>query len=310
MTQARVTHQHNRTLWSRMKKNRYIYLMILPVLIYYILFHYLPMGGLVIAFQNYKPRLGYAGSEWVGMKHFVDFLTGKYAWRVIRNTLTLNLYLLVFGFPAPILLALMMNEMKGNLYKKTLQTVSYMPHFISLVVICGLLRDFSMSDGLFNSVLSVFGFNQTNLLGSNCYYRTVYISSNIWQNIGWNSIIYLAALSGVDDNLHEAAALDGAGRLRRIWHVNIPAILPVIVIQLIMRIGNIMSQGYEKTLLLYSPAVYETADIISSYVYRYGLERTNYSFGSAVGVFNSLVNLVFLYAANKISRRLTETSLW
>lgn len=310
MAQIGAPRRRQKTLWSQLKKHRYIYLMILPVLIYYILFHYLPMGGLVIAFQNYKPRLGYAGNEWVGMKHFADFLTGKYAWRVIRNTLTLNLYLLAFGFPAPILLALMMNEMKGNLYKKTLQTVSYMPHFISLVVICGLLRDFSMSDGLFNSVLSIFGFNPTNLLGSNRYYRTVYIASNIWQNVGWNSIIYLAALSGVDDNLHEAAALDGAGRLRRIWHVNIPAILPVIVIQLIMRIGNIMSQGYEKTLLLYSPAVYETADIISSYVYRYGLERTNYSFGSAVGVFNSLINLVFLYAANRVSRRLTETSLW
>ena len=167
-----------------------------------------------------------------------------------------------------------------------------------------------MSDGLFNNVLALFGFERTNLLGSNQYYRTVYIVSNIWQNVGWNSIIYLASLSSVDNSLHEAAAIDGAGRLRRIWHVNIPAILPVIVIQLIMRIGNLMSQGYEKTILLYSPVVYETADIISSYVYRYGLEKTNYSYGAAVGVFNSLVNLVFLCTANQVSRRLTETSLW
>lgn len=310
MIQQQVVNRPKQSLWLQMKRHRYIYLMVLPVLLYYIVFHYLAMGGLVIAFQNYKPKMGITGSEWVGLQHFADFLGGKYAWRVIRNTLTLNLYLLLFGFPAPILLALMMNELKANIYKKTLQTVSYMPHFISLVVVCGLLRDFSMSDGLFNNILAIFGFNRTNLLGSNEYYRTVYIASNIWQNIGWNSIIYLAALSGVDDNLHEAAALDGAGHLRRIWHVNIPAILPVIVIQLIMRIGNIMSQGYEKTILLYGPAVYETADIISSYVYRFGLERTNYSFGSAVGVFNSLVNLVFLFAANRISRKLTETSLW
>ena len=222
----------------------------------------------------------------------------------------LNLYLLLFGFPAPIILALLMNELRDNAYKKTLQTVSYMPHFISLVVVCGLLVDFSMSDGLFNNVLALFGFERTNLLGSNQYYRTVYIVSNIWQNVGWNSIIYLASLSSVDNSLHEAAAIDGAGRLRRIWHVNIPAILPVIVIQLIMRIGNLMSQGYEKTILLYSPVVYETADIISSHVYRYGLEKTNYSYGAAVGVFNSLVNLVFLCTANQVSRRLTETSLW
>lgn len=306
----RAINQPRKSLWARMKKHKYIYLMLLPVVIYYIVFHYLAMGGLVIAFQNYKPKLGILGSKWVGLKHFEDFLTGKYAWRVIRNTLVLNLYLLLFGFPAPIILALLMNELRDNAYKKTLQTVSYMPHFISLVVVCGLLVDFSMSDGLFNNVLALFGFERTNLLGSNQYYRTVYIVSNIWQNVGWNSIIYLASLSSVDNSLHEAAAIDGAGRLRRIWHVNIPAILPVIVIQLIMRIGNLMSQGYEKTILLYSPVVYETADIISSHVYRYGLEKTNYSYGAAVGVFNSLVNLVFLCTANQVSRRLTETSLW
>lgn len=299
-----------RALWPQLKKHRNIYLMLLPVVIYYVVFHYLPMSGLVIAFQDYKPMKGIMGSPWVGLKHFENFLTGRYAWRVIRNTLVLNLYLLVFGFPAPIILALLMNELKGNVYRKTLQTVSYMPHFISLVVVCGLLIDFSMSDGLFNNVLAIFGFERTNLLASNQYYRTVYIVSNIWQNVGWNSIIYLAALSSVDMSLHEAAALDGAGRIKRIIHVNLPAIMPVIVIQLIMRIGNIMTQGYEKTILLYSPMVYETGDIISSYVYRRGLEKTEYSFGSAVGVFNSLVNLVFLWSANRISGRVSDTSLW
>ena len=185
----RAINRPRKSLWARMKKHKYIYLMLLPVVIYYIVFHYLAMGGLVIAFQNYKPKLGILGSKWVGLKHFEDFLTGKYAWRVIRNTLVLNLYLLLFGFPAPIILALLMNELRDNAYKKTLQTVSYMPHFISLVVVCGLLVDFSMSDGLFNNVLALFGFERTNLLGSNQYYRTVYIVSNIWQNVGWNSII-------------------------------------------------------------------------------------------------------------------------
>ena len=254
--------------------------------------------------------MGILGSDWVGLKNFRKFLTGIYAWRVIRNTLTLNLLLLLFGFPAPILLALMINEMRENWYKKTIQTVSYMPHFVALVVVCGLLREFCLTTGLINDIIAFFGGTRVNLLSSLDHYRTVYVVSNIWQNIGWNSIIYLSALSSVDASLHEAAAIDGAGRIRRIIHVNLPAILPVIIIQLILRIGNLMTQGYEKTILLYSPIVYEKADLISTYVYRYGLEKTQYSYGSAVGVFNSVANLIFLITANKISARLSETSLW
>lgn len=299
-----------RRLWTRIKKYRTIYLMLLPVVVYYILFHYVPMGGLVIAFENYKPAKGILGSEWVGLKNFEKFLTGIYAGRVIRNTLTLNLLLLAFGFPAPIILALMMNEMKDNWYKKTLQTVSYMPHFVALVVVCGLLSDFCMTDGLINDIIAFFGGERVNLLSSQKHYRTVYVVSNIWQNVGWNSIIYLSALSSVDASLHEAAAIDGAGRLRRIIHVNLPAIAPVVIIKLIMRIGHLMTEGHEKTILLYSPIVYEKADLISTYVYRYGLEKTQYSYGSAVGVFNSVVNLIFLVTANKISRSVGETSLW
>ncbi|MBS7299579.1 MAG: ABC transporter permease subunit [Clostridiales bacterium] len=297
-------------LLRRMRHYRNIYLMLLPVIIFYILFHYVPMGGLAIAFENYKPAKGILGSDWVGLKNFRKFLTGIYAWRVIRNTLTLNLLLLLFGFPAPILLALMINEMRENWYKKTIQTVSYMPHFVALVVVCGLLREFCLTTGLINDIIAFFGGTRINLLSSLDHYRTVYVVSNIWQNIGWNSIIYLSALSSVDASLHEAAAIDGAGRIRRIIHVNLPAILPVIIIQLILRIGNLMTQGYEKTILLYSPIVYEKADLISTYVYRYGLEKTQYSYGSAVGVFNSVANLIFLITANKISARLSETSLW
>ena len=297
-------------LLTRMRKRRGIYLMLLPVILFYILFHYIPMGGLVIAFQNYKPAKGLFGSEFVGLQNFTKFLGGIYAWRVIRNTLTLNLLLLLFGFPAPIFLALLINEMRENAYKKVIQTVSYMPHFVALVVVCGLLREFCLTDGLFNNITAVFGAERVNMLSSLSHYRAVYVISNIWQNIGWNSIIDLAALSGVDASLHEAAALDGAGRLRRIIHVNLPAILPVIIIQLIMRIGNIMTQGYEKTILLYTPLVYEKADLISTYVYRYGLEKSQYSYGSAVGVFNSVVNLIFLISANKLSAKISETSLW
>ncbi len=299
-----------KSLSTRLRQHRDIYLMLLPVILYYILFHYVPMGGLIIAFQNYKPNLGIFGSPFIGLKNFVKFFEGIYAGRVIRNTLTLNLILLLFGFPAPILLALMINEMRENWYKKTIQTVSYMPHFVALVVVCGLLREFCMTTGLFNNILAIFGFERANLLSSTKYYRTVYVVSNIWQNIGWNSIIYLSALSGVDSSLHEAAAIDGAGRIRRIIHVNLPAILPVIIIQLIMRIGNLMTQGHEKTLLLYSPIVYEQADLISTYVYRYGLERKQYSYGAAVGIFTSVVNLVFLISANRISAKVSETSLW
>lgn len=294
----------------RIRQHRDIYLMLFPVILYYIFFHYVPMGGLAIAFENYKPALGILGSKFVGFQHFSKFFNGIYAWRVIRNTLVLNLILLVFGFPAPILLALMINEMRENWFKKTIQTVSYMPHFVALVVVCGLLREFCMTNGLFNNILAIFGVERVNMLSSLKHYRTVYVVSNIWQNIGWNSIIYLSALSSVDSSLHEAAAIDGAGRIRRIIHVNLPAILPVIIIQLIMRIGNLLTQGYEKTLLLYSPIVYEKADLISTYVYRYGLEKTQYSYGAAVGIFNSVVNLVFLITANKISARVSETSLW
>ena len=298
------------SLWTRIKRYKYIYLLLLPVVLYYIIFHYATMAGLVIAFQNYKPRLGFAKSQFVGLKHFKSFLTGVYAWRLIRNTLLINLLQMCFGFPAPILLALLFNEMRDNAYKKTLQTISYMPHFIAMVVLCGMLRQFSMTRGLFNDIAVFFGAERVNFLSDPKYYRTIYVASGIWQNIGWGSIIYLAALSGVDHSLHEAAAIDGAGRIRRIIHVNLPAIVPIIVVQLIMRVGNIMSQGYEKTILLYSSATYEVADIISSYVYRRGLEQQEYSFGAAVGIFNSIVNLVVLTIANSISRRISENSLW
>ncbi len=284
--------------------------MFLPILAYYLIFHYAPMFGVAIAFENYKPALGILRSKWVGLENIQAFLTGRYAWRTIRNTLLISVLSILFGFPAPILFALLLNELRSKGYKKVVQTISYMPHFISMVVVCGLIRLFTNSDGLINQIAGLFGQNYGNLLTKNAYYRPIYIISGIWQTVGWGSIIYLATLSSVDPTLYEAAAIDGAGRFRRVVHVTLPALVPVIMVQLIMRIGHIMSVGYEKTLLLYNSSIYETSDLISTYVYRYGLEGGKDSVGAAVGLFNSIINIIILVAANWGSRKLTEESLW
>ena len=311
MTIGKQTHKSFSMRWRRnWSTYKSVYLLLIPLLAYYIIFHYIPMGGTVIAFQNYKPALGLTRSKWVGLKHFVTFFKGPYAWRVIRNTLVMNALQILFAFPAPIIFALLLNELGCKRYQRCIQTVSYMPHFVSLVVICGILTDFTMTDGLINDLIALLGGERSNLLNRPELFRTVYVASGIWQNVGWGSIIYLATLTNVDPALHEAAAIDGAGRLGRMLHVSLPALAPVITIQFIMRVGNILSQGYEKVILLYRPLTFETADIISSYVYRSGLLNSNYSFGAAVSVFNSIVNLAILVLANSLSRRLSETSLW
>ena len=292
------------------RRNKWVYFMFLPILAYYLIFKYAPMFGIVIAFENYKPALGIMGSKWVGLENIVEFLEGRYAWRTIRNTLLISGYSILFGFPAPIIFALLLNELHNKTYKKLAQTVSYIPHFISMVVVCGLIRLFTNSDGLINAVAALFGKNFGNLLTRAENYRAIYIISSIWQTIGWSSIIYLATLSGVDPTLYEAAAIDGAGRFRRVIHVTLPALVPVIMVQLIMRLGNIMSVGHEKTLLLYNEGIFETADIISTYVYRYGLEGGKYGRGAAVDLFQSIINIIVLTTANWGSRKLTEESLW
>lgn len=302
--------QERVSLSRRLKRYKYIYIMLIPVVLYYILFHYSGFYYAIIAFQNFKPMKGISGSKFVGLKHFADFLSGQYAWRVIRNTLLLNVLQILICFTAPIVFALMINQMADNKYKNVIQTATYMPHFISVVVVCGLLTQFCESDGVITEVLAAFGFPQQNLLSDPKYFRAIIIGSDLWQHMGWGTIIYLATLSGVDPTLHEAATIDGAGRLQRIIHVNLPAIVPVIVVQLIMRIGHIMSVGYEKIILLYTPATYETADVISTYVYRRGLYDMDYSYGAAVGLFNSCVNLIILVAANAFCRKLTSESLW
>lgn len=298
------------SLWKRLKRHKYIYLMLLPVVLYYIVFHYASMYYAVIAFMDYKPMKGIAGSRFVGLKHFRSFLTGVYAWRVIRNTLLINLYQIMFSFTSSIVFALMINQMVDNRYKNVIQTVTYMPHFISIVVVCGLLTEFCESDALFNDVLAFFGVERSSLLANPNNFRTIFVASDMWQHMGWGTIIYLATLSGVDQSLHEAATIDGAGRISRIIHINLPALMPVIVVQLIMRVGRMMLVGFDKVILLYSPATYETADVISSYVYRRGLYDMDYSYGAAVGLFNSVVNLIILISANAFSRKVTGNSLW
>lgn len=292
------------------RKNKLLYVMLLPVLLYYVVFHYAPMYGTIIAFKDFSPRLGIWGSDWVGFEHFETFFTGAYFWRTIKNTILISVYELIFGFPAPIILALLLNEVKNSIFKRTVQTVTYMPHFISLVVICGIVKDFTSSDGIINSLIAWMGGQRVTLLLEPEWFRTVYVTSGIWQHIGWGTIIYLAALTGIDPEQYEAARMDGAGRWKQMLNVTLPGIMPPIVILLILEMGRMMNVGFEKIILLYNPGTYDTADVVSSYVYRVGLQDFNYSFSSAVGLFNSAVNFTLLITSNWISRKLNDTSLW
>lgn len=291
-------------------RNRYVYLMAVPVLIFYLLFNYAPMYGAIIAFKNYSPGGGILGSAWVGLDNFKSFFDSVYSWRVIRNTVMINFYSLLFGFPAPILLALFINEIKGNLFKRVTQTVSYLPHFISIMVVCGLIIDFTARDGLVNQIVEFFGGERSNLLLRPELFQGIYVGTGIWQEIGWGSIIYLAAIANIDKGLYEAAFIDGAGRLRQLLHITLPGIMATVIILLILRVGQMMSIGYEKIILLYNANTYETADVISSFVYRKGLQQFDYSYSAAVGLFNSVINFFLLIFTNWITRKYTETSLW
>jgi len=291
------------------KRNWVLYLLVLPVIAYYILFHYKPLYGALIAFQDYRPARGF-GEEWVGLKHFIKFFDNPYFGRLLKNTLLISLYDLFWGFPAPIILALLFNEVKSNKFKTITQTFMYLPHFVSIVVVCGMIVQFSLTTGLFNDIVVMFGGEMTPLLQRPELYRTIYVASGVWKSFGWESIIYVAALAGVDTQLYDAAKVDGAGKWKQMLHVTLPGIMPTIVIKLILRIGSMMSLGYEKTLLLYNEATYETADIIASYVYRQGLVNKNYSYAAAVDIFNSVVNIILVVSANKISKKVSETSLW
>ncbi len=291
-------------------KNKYLYIMILPVLLHYIIFKYFPMYGIIIAFKDFKASLGIIGSPWVGFVHFQEFFSSYYFYRLIRNTILLNIYQLIFAFPAPIILALLLNEVHKVKFKKFVQTVSYLPHFISIVVVVGFMVDFFASDGVINNMLFHFGIKNIQFMLEPKWFRTLYVGSDIWQGIGWGSIIYLSAISGIDQEMYEAATIDGATRMQKIWKITIPCIMPTIIILLIFKIGGFLDIGFEKVFLMYKPSTYETADVISTFIYRRGLEGAQYSYAAAVGLFNALIAFIFLASANYISRHFSETSLW
>lgn len=290
--------------------NKQLYAMMIPVLAFYFVFHYAPMYGAMIAFKDYSPMKGVMGSDWVGLTHFQDFFQGYYFWRILENTVVISLLTLVFEFPAPILLALLINEVRNQRFKRFVQTVTYMPYFISLVVICGMITDFTNSGGIIHSMMSALGYSGESLLQKPEWFRPIYVLSEIWQRIGWESIIYLAALMSVDQEQYEAARIDGANRWKQMLHITLPGILPIVTIMFILRMGNMLNVGFEKIILLYNPVTYQTADVISSFVYRKGLLEFGWSFSSAVGLFNSVINLMLLVAANSISRRVNQNSLW
>ena len=304
-----------KTFWQRLKldlyRYRYLYLFFaLPLLLYYIVFKYVPLYGLQIAFKDYRITRTIWECPWVGFEHFQDFFSSIYFFRTLKNTLIISCLNLVFGFPAPIIFALLLNEVQNSKFKKIVQTVTYLPHFVSTVVICGLIVSFSAKDGLFNDIIELFGGTRSDLLMSKEAFRPIYIASGIWSGFGWGSIIYLSALSSVDQEQYEAAYIDGAKRFQRMIYITLPGSLPTIVIKLIMEVGSLMSVGHEKILLLYSPLTYEVADVISTYVYRKGLVDNDYSYSTAVGLFNSVINIILLVFTNTVSRRLTDTSLW
>lgn len=303
--------KNNQSLAYKLYKSRFLLILFLPCLVYYIMFKYVPMWGILISFKDYKPFIGFADSAWAGLKHFSAFFSSPDAWRIIRNTLQLGLYSLIWGFPFPILFALLLNEVTNLNYKKAVQTVSYMPHFLSAVVVCGMVITFlSPIRGVINQMIGWFGANPVNFMSQSKYFRSVYVISDIWQQVGWGAIIYIAAITNVDAQLYEAAMIDGASKWKQIWFITLPCIAPTIVTMLILRTGSILEVGLEKVLLLQNPAIYESADIIATYVYRQGIVGSNMSYATAIGLFSALTNLVLLFTANFFSRKFSETSLF
>ena len=299
-----------RSVWKDVVACKHLYLILLPAILYYVIFKYIPMFGNVIAFQRYSITKGIFDSQFVGLENFIEFLSNYKFWQLMRNTLSINIYALIFSFPAPIILALLLNEVRCTKFKKTVQTITYMPHFISMVVIASMILNFVASDGLINTIRDIFGFAPISFMTEPKYFYPIYIISDIWQQVGWGSIIYIAAISSIDAELYNAATVDGAGRFRQALHITLPSIAPTITILLIMRIGSMLTVGYEKIILLYNPSIYETADVISTYVYRRGLIEGDYSYSAAVGIFNSIINFILLMSANLFSKKYSGNSLW
>ncbi len=297
----------------RINRNWTLYLMLVPVIAYFAVFCYSPMYGILLAFKDYKVRSGIMGSPWADplFKYFQQFFSSPYFGRVLRNTIVLSLESLLFGFPLPILLALAINEVGSLGYKKFVQNVTYAPHFLSVLVLVGMIKSFTNSDyGIVNQIIRHFGGQGTNWMQVEGMFRPLYVGSGVWQNMGWDAIIYIAALAGIDPSLHEAAMIDGASRLQRIWHINIPGILPTVVILLILNSGNIMNVGFEKVYLMQNDLNMAVSDVISTYAYRIGIESAQYSLSTAISLFNSVINCALLLLVNGISRKISDTSLW
>lgn len=303
--------KERRKKFERIAQSWELYLFILPAVIYFVVFKYVPLYGLLMAFKDYSPSLGVWDSPWVGFMWFKDFFNSYYFWDLIKNTLGISVYQLIIGFPIPILLALAFNELKDGLYKRGLQTVTYAPHFISLVVMVGMVIAFlSPTTGLINHFLGLFGIEPISFMIEPEWFKTIFVFSGVWQDMGWSAIIYIAALSGVDPQQHEAAVVDGASRLQRVWHINIPALIPTIIILFILDIGNLMAVGFQKILLMQNELNMSSSDVIATFVYRTGILEAQYSYSTAVGLFDAVINATILVIVNQIARKYSETSLW
>lgn len=290
--------------------NKSLYFLTIPIVLYFLVFNYAPMFGLVIAFQNFKPAKGILGSQFVGFQNFIDFFTGPNFGIILRNTIVINALGLVIGFPLTVVFALLLNEIYKKWFKKTVQTISYMPYFVSMVVMCGLVIEFCSTNGVITNVLvGVFHISRENLLQNPKYFWAINLFTDIWQGLGYGSIIFISAITSVSAELHEAAAIDGAGRWKRCLHVTIPSIMPTIVTMLVLKCGTMLSLGGDKILLLYNPSTYETADIIATHVQRMGIEKMQYGYSAAVGLFNSVVGTALLLISNYASRKLADTSI-
>ncbi|MGO4695691.1 ABC transporter permease [Paenibacillus sp. 2TAB26] len=291
-------------------KQRYLILMVLPGFLVILVFKYLPMYGITIAFKSYDASLGFLRSPWVGFDHFKAFFDSPMSWRITKNSLLLAFYSLIFGFPAPILFALLLNELRNKFFKRAVQTITYFPHFLSAVIVVGFVHEFTSVEGIVNKILFWFGAEPKTLLYISEAFRPIYISAGIWQELGYGAIIYLAALTGVDPAQHEAAVIDGANRWQRLRYVTWPAIIPATAVMLILKLGSILSTDFQKVLLMYNPKIYETADVIETYVYRVGVQGGQFEYGTAVGLMLSVISLVLIVFANYFSKKVSENSLW
>nr|WP_209979223.1 ABC transporter permease subunit [Paenibacillus eucommiae] len=296
--------------WNKITKNWELYLLLLPTIAYFIVMEYIPMYGLQMAFKDYVISKGFFGSEWVGLKHFERFFDFYLFWDILRNTVLLSLYELA-TFPIAVILALLLNQLTSSKFKRFVQTVTYAPHFISTVVLAGMLYLFlSPRDGIINHFIEKLGGTSIFFFGEPAWFKSIFVWSGVWQNMGWGMIIYLAALTSISPELHEAAVVDGANKVRRIWHVDLPGIMPTVTILFILGVGNLMNLGFEKAYLLQNPLNIASSEIIQTYVYQKGLVGGQFSYASAIGFFNSVVNFVLLLIVNTISRRMNQTSLW